>query len=179
VFSPAELTTYGSIVPLPISAPTNIPLLSLFSPYPVVTTGQVDFAVLYNSTDSTYSYFYQVENIGAPGDDVMRLLTISNVNHYPVLGSGVMADGLDPVTLFGSTNTFGAYFDQTGNELTVGQTTDRFFFQFSGAPGVSIGLLQNNGQGNGPVVAPVPEPSSLMLLGMGILGLFGLGKKKT
>lgn len=29
------------------------------------------------------------------------------------------------------------------------------------------------------VVAPIPEPGSMLLLGMGILGLFGLGRKKT
>jgi len=65
--------------------------------------------------------------------------------------------------------------------VAEGSTSPLFWIQ-TDAQYYTNGTTQLQGTGNCRIVtyAPtVPEPGSMLLLGMGILGLFGLGRKKT
>lgn len=175
-FTLTGIESFGSLVSLPISGPTTIDVMGGVGGTVLKTKGSIDYAVLYNG--SVYSYFYQVENLGLSGAGsgdgaTLRRTTFDNLFSWPVLGSGVIADGLDSVTL--DTTEIDVY--AANLALRVGETTDRFYFQFSVPPGITNGYLINGGIGAGNVVGPAPEPASLALLGMGILGLFGLRKK--
>ena len=154
-FSASELATFGSPVPLPLTPTTNIQIMSGSQ---LRTVGDVDFAVLYNSSTKVYSYFYQIYNADTGVNDAIGEFTFNNPGLSPVLGSGVMSDSLDPVSLYtANVNTMAAYLDPPssgGNKLTVGQTSDRFYFQFAATPSVVPGFLIDGGIGSGPVVGP-------------------------
>ena len=52
-------------------------------------------------------------------------------------------------------------------------------FENDGANGSGTGTGTNNGDGGGIIVAEVPEPSTYMLLGLGMMTLVGFSRKKS
>ncbi len=119
------------------------------------------------------------------------------VNQYGALDSGVFSTGCDGVTgggvvwCDGSVQAYDAI-SQGGLNLQPGHYTLSFWLDTSNGCGTcDFRDLSNNGQsgtggngidvlayvGSGPP-APAPEPSSLALLGSGIVGLFGMLRRK-
>jgi len=168
-----DLGSFGNVIVSPGSTTIDIG----------TTMGKVDYAVLYNSSNLRYSYFYQIENIGVNGLGVTghSLGKFTFTSSFSSVGSGIMGDGLDVVNLLtNSPGEYEAYLDSPflgGNELALGQTSNRFYFQFNEKPGMITGNLIDGSVGSGSIPGPVPEPSSMMLLGMGVLGLLGFRKK--
>lgn len=121
----------------------------------------------------------------------------TTVNQYGAAFSGVFSTGCDGVTgggivwCDGSVQAYDAI-SQGGLNLQPGQYTLSFWLDTSNGCGTcDFRDLSNNGQsgtggngidvlayvGSGPP-APAPEPSSLALLGSGIVGLFGMLRRK-
>jgi hypothetical protein len=165
---------FGSTVIAPAAATIDV----LGTGDSLRTQGVVDYAVLYNG--SLYSYFYQVTNIGGGLNQPLTRFTVDNPYSFSLIGSGVITDSKDPVFLTDDVSSYGAFLDSPllgGNNLQVGQATNRFYFQFNEKPALVQGNLIDGGIGSGSVPGPVPEPSSMMLLGMGVLGLLGFKRK--
>jgi len=175
----SDLGSYGNLVAdLPLSAPVSFSVYDWFGN--LTTSALVDFAVLYNPATAVTNYFYQVTNLGGGTNDALYRFTITNPFHFTVIKKGSRSDGLDPVTFdISSPNYFGVNFNTAGNHLAVGETTNRFYFQFgeNSKPGIVSGQMIDGGVGMGPVVGPVPEPSTLGMLGLGLLGVTFLRRR--
>lgn len=172
-FDLSGITGFGSLVSLPISAPTTIDVMGGVGGTQLRTQGSVDFAVFLDS--NVYTYFYQVKNLGGGSNATLGRYTFDNPYGFSTIGSGKLnLVGYQPVTVRDSSvDSYGVDFT-----LPSGSTSDAFYLQFDVPPGITTGYLIDGGIGAGNVVGPiVPEPTSMMLLGMGILGLFGLRKK--
>jgi len=170
-FDLSGITGFGSLVSLPISGPTTINIFGGSGGTQLKTSGSVDFAVFTNG--NLYTYFYQVTNLGGGTNDSLGRFTFENPFGFTALGSGILPSGLDPVILrTDSVSSYGADLS-----LRVGETSNPFYFQFDVPPTVTPGYLMDGGIGSGNVVGPAPEPASMFLLGMGILGLFGFKKR--
>jgi hypothetical protein len=123
----------------------------------------------YNITSSELGHLYYIE--------------LDNVAYYDTLGNGPQA-GYD-VTKTGEFQQLRNYWYWSGTEV-VGIPDAAYSFQFGtiGNP-LKTGLQEFASENNDLValavrpgdVAPVPEPSTMLLLGSGLIGLLGLRKK--
>lgn len=66
-----------------------------------------------------------------------------------------------------------------GNGIPPGDESDALYLFASVPPQYYPGHANDTVTFDGKVPAPTPEPTSLLLFGMGVLGLFGLRKKKS
>jgi hypothetical protein len=149
--------------------------------------GQLQSQVLSEafSFGNKYLYLYQVQNTGAVGNNYIETFTIS-----PMLGATAntqlgyltttvptgftlgeqLASGvsLDPDS--GPTLSF-AYPGFLGTAIAPGKTSKSLYVLIDKPVGTAVGNVIDGTIASGNVVAPVPEPSTFVLLTMGAVGL--------
>lgn len=167
---------------------TNVTLVdSLTSNYAHGTVfGTLQAWVYRDNTDSNLIFAYQVNNAAGSGDGISRVTSTSFSGYTTEVGYDSSSGSQAPAYFDrGSTTTIGAQFEfpPTGIHVSAGSSSNIWWIKTNSTVyAVGEASVLNGGAANVPTFAPsttaTPEPSSLMLLGMGILGLFGLGKKK-
>jgi len=142
-----------------------------------------------SATYDQYRYNYYIENLADLSRQLWQSLEIFTVN--PVIayatdtGSGdrnvwVQPWGGGSEELSGLP-VFGAWIQGPG--MAEGQRTDSFWYTSYASPGAGIGAGEGSGvgwvysnPGSGRLPAPIPEPGTMALLGMGIVGIGFLKK---
>jgi len=178
----------GYVFPASANNLSSVTLVnSLLSNYSHGTVFGTLQAWVYRDTDLNLIFAYQVYNNAASGDGISRVTSTSFAGYTTEVGYDNSSGTVVPAYFDrGSQFTVGAQFDTPlagSSRIAPGQTSDIWWIKTDSRVYVlGEASILNGGAANVPTFAPstttTPEPSSLMLLGMGILGLFGLGKKK-
>ncbi|MCX5699813.1 MAG: PEP-CTERM sorting domain-containing protein [Candidatus Omnitrophica bacterium] len=184
VIPPGALST-GAAAPiapgqLPIMELLNISFTGLNAKGETAFSGLLTQKVYSNSTGLLFTY--QFSNDAAPAGSVRDNITTLTTTDFSGFTTDVDAETSTNWNIRRtSASTVGFDFIAGGaNGITPGTSSHLLWIQ-TNAPSYTWGStnLIDGGVATVKTYSPAtPEPSSLMLLGMGILGLFGLGKKK-
>ncbi|MFC1709814.1 PEP-CTERM sorting domain-containing protein [Candidatus Omnitrophota bacterium] len=121
-----------------------------------------------------YAYFYQINNnAGSLG---LSQFTVGNPTGAPITGTGNHAGvAANPITI-ATDGTIYSYFNPT----IAASGTSTIYLTSPWQPYMVSGSLISSGGSSDyhPIPGPgIPEPMSISLLGMGILGLLGFKRK--
>ncbi|MFA5156283.1 MAG: PEP-CTERM sorting domain-containing protein [Candidatus Omnitrophota bacterium] len=142
----------------------------------IMFTGTLTQQVFKNDTGMLFTY--QFDNDLVAGRDAIHRMSITNFSGFTTDVDVLVANWEMERNSSGGTIGFN---HPAGLEVDPGETSPVFWVQ-TNAKNYTWGSTQliDGGIATIKTYAPAtPEPSSMVLLGMGILGLFGLGRKKA
>ena len=158
---------------------------------PVLTTpmiaGPLDtevYSQAFVSTAGEYAYLYQVNNVGIPNVDhyvesftlypTSSRIEVGFLNSASGLTAPFLAGGQDPWPMGSETagllDSF-AYNDFLGKAIEPGNHSLVMYITSMDKPGMIMGNVIDGAVASGAVVGAVPEPSTLILLGVGAVSL--------
>lgn len=178
VLPPSNVFSEGNLAPIttsPILEIINAPFTGIDAEANVFFTGTLTQRVYREEAGLLFTY--EFTNASTSVDPIQSLSTQNFTGFTTDVDVEYSEDTLLKRSLSGSTITFFA----PGDGVLQGETTPLLWIQ-TNAKSYKWGSTQLQDGGNDRVrtYAPAtPEPSTMVLLGMGILGLFGLGRKKA